>query len=567
MAIPSQYRRQIYIGGRYLEDRELNTLQTFYLSAEEQGLGAVYREGATFNVSVDITGTTVTLFPTDNTLPMLVFLDGRFEPFTADPLSYASDVTPGTYSIYANYEIAIISAGPLDDTHDPTLIDTLTGAATAEAGQLNIFISVLDTSSTPLDPTTQVEVNTYPIIMFNILVDGLGNLTVGYLDNVNAQALASEFVSGLVSTTTGNPVVVATDDPRNIDARDPLDGSVVNDSIAELVPSGTNGDGSPITPVTGGPGLSSDNLIYSTMSTTVTWVIDNIKSGISSILATLASHIGVPLGSGATHPMPTALQVGAAPLSHVGQPLDLSTSHPPLIQTSSDAWEVVTTGSNPNNFAFDARIGSAIQAGITHGGDIYSLLANNITATPANMSFYSGPLGKLSNIALLLSQLAAQPLVSLVGYATIAYVDTTEASILAASEAYTNGLHYPMQERLFLGYFTNGQKVDAVTLATSYVSPITGYQYHQSDVQFYECELVSTRAPVSTIINGNGRVDPGQSNTNSAGHNYWLWWTQSNVNESTQTVFLEQGYIFNGDQSELDFYSGYCKVFVTVARA
>src|SRR5208283_1697139 len=212
MAIPSQYRRLIFIGGRYLEDREVNQIQQFYLNAEEQGAGAVYREGSTFNVGVQIGSTkvtseaatvsgssTVTLYPIDPSMPMLVFLDGRFEPFTASPLDYSSYTSAGAYPIYVDYEIAIISAGPSDDTHDPALIDTLTGAPTAEAGQLNIQVNTPATTTYTgaLNDTTQVEKNTTPIIPFNIVRNGDTTLSVLFPDNVNAQALANEYVSGL----------------------------------------------------------------------------------------------------------------------------------------------------------------------------------------------------------------------------------------------------------------------------------------------------------------------------------------------------------------------------------
>ena len=590
MAIPAQYRRFIFIGGRYLEDREMNTLQSFYLNAEEQGEGSIYREGATFNVVPIVTGNTVTLTPINDTLPMLAFVDGRFEPFTSgigsdgntwscfNPLDFTADSSPGTYSIYLNYEIAIISAGPSGPTNDPTLVDTLTSAPTAEAGQLNMNITLVDNSSTPLNNTTQVEKNTIPIVLFNIVRSGGGSLSVSYLDNVFAQSQATEYVSGLVKTTTGNPVVIAEDDPSVTNARDPVAGSVVNASIATLVPGGTNPNGSPITPVTSGPGLSSDNIIYSTLSTTLTWVLGALFGWIgntsllgtgnlmSSIIATLVAHVGVPLGSNATHPMPTAAQVGAAPLSHVGQNLDLSTSHPPVIQTDTDAWTVIDTGADPSAYAFQTRNGSTVKGGILHSGDVYSGPANAITSVPAIGGFYSGPLGLMSNIALLLSQLASVPAVNLAPYATISYVDTTEASILGTAEAFTTSLHYPMQERLFLGYFTHGAAVDAATLTPAFLSPISGYQYTQSNVQFYECELIATRSPQTPFTNGQS-TDPGQSGSNPLGHNYWLWWTQSNVNANTLQVYLTQGYILNSDQSETDVNAGYCKVFVTVKRA
>ena len=507
MAIPSQYRRQIFIGGRYLEDRDLNSLQTYILNAEEQGLGAVYREGALFNTSISLSGNTVTLFPT-TTGDMLVFLDGRFEPFTAGPLDFSGLISDGAYPAYANYEIAIISAGPSDDTHDPALIDTLSGSPTANAGQLNISISTVDTSSTPVNTDTQLEKNTVPIVLFNVINTG-GTLSLQQLDNINTQALAAESVSGLVRTTTGNPLVVADDDPRNNNARNPIDSSVVNSSVADIVPGGTNTDGSPITPVTSGPGISSDKIIHSTLSTTVTWIIDAIRTWIgdytklstgnlsASIISTLWNHVGVSLGSGATHPMPTASDVGAAPLSHVGQALDLSTSHPPLIQTDTDAWEVLdTVNADPTAYAFDVRTGATIKGGITHGGDTYCGPANSIVATPAVGGYYAGPLGKLSNIALLLAQVAATPIVSLVGYATIAYVDAQITSCLAAAGAYTDSKHYPMQERLFLGYFTSGQRVDRTNLgAGAYTSSITGFVYGPSNVQYYEIERVSSRDP------------------------------------------------------------------------
>ena len=48
---PTKYRRGYYIGGRYLEPTELNKQQEISLLADKQGVGALFRTGATLNVT------------------------------------------------------------------------------------------------------------------------------------------------------------------------------------------------------------------------------------------------------------------------------------------------------------------------------------------------------------------------------------------------------------------------------------------------------------------------------------------------------------------------------------
>ena len=60
-----------------------------------------------------------------------------------------------------------------------------------------------------------------------------------------------------------------------------------------------------------------------------------LLAGVSNLWDSFDSHYTAVLGLSNTHPVPTAAQIGAAPISHVGQVLGLVTSHPPVVVTQS----------------------------------------------------------------------------------------------------------------------------------------------------------------------------------------------------------------------------------------
>lgn len=98
MALPdkSRYRRVEYIGARILQARELNKMQRIVRHLDDTGASAsfqdnaVYRQGATLNVTVGIVNKDVTLSATDPAKPMLVFVGRTTVPALAGHLAAAA---------------------------------------------------------------------------------------------------------------------------------------------------------------------------------------------------------------------------------------------------------------------------------------------------------------------------------------------------------------------------------------------------------------------------------------------------------------------------------------------
>jgi hypothetical protein len=144
----SRYRFVNFIGGRILQAREMDKLQDITRGVDDSNvltafdLDAVYREGATLNVTPVITaGTkTVTLTPTDPTKPMLVFVRGRWETLRAAEAP-AITLLIGQTQLYLNWQLRKVTSA-----EDAQLIDISTGEATAEMGELDLAVSATDDS-------------------------------------------------------------------------------------------------------------------------------------------------------------------------------------------------------------------------------------------------------------------------------------------------------------------------------------------------------------------------------------------------------------------------------------
>lgn len=165
----------------------------------------------------------------------------------------------------------------------------------------------------------------------------------------------------------------------------------------------------PATPNQGG--IFTDNIIYTTLKEKLTTFLDSVNTAVENTLIALTNHIGKALGSPATHPFPTALQVGAAPASHVGQVLGLGTSHPAQVNSDHAGFVVLRNPANPPNptdYAYSLTDGTNVLAGILHTGDAYTQLSNVANAQGGNGSggtaTYTGNLGLMSLIANVLAE-------------------------------------------------------------------------------------------------------------------------------------------------------------------
>jgi hypothetical protein len=408
----TRYREYDFIGGRILEAREMSAIQNISAGRDSGGnvlvrdLNALYREGATLNIKTVVTAgtTTVTLAAVDSSRPMEIFIRGRWEPITgADIPTLNLATTPWT--MFLNWNLTIV-----DSTQDASLIDPGTAEPTANVGQLVISISATDTSGTSL-PGTQLTKNTSPIPLFVFAASG-STLQLVPADNANPEALGSNVHAGLVkiSTSTGQGVALANDDPRAADARNPLNGSVVDASCR--VPSatgGTNTDGSQTYDLTlDAGGISAAKIIWVDFKERLSDVLSGMKASVASITTAFANHVGSALGQSFTHPMPTAYQVGAAPLSHITLPLGVIGSHPATTTTDSGGYRmnrVSSGGGTPGDPAYGVFDGAgAPLARMEHSGNIWAMLPSLQIANPGGPHSVSGSLGDMNSIAAVLAE-------------------------------------------------------------------------------------------------------------------------------------------------------------------
>lgn len=456
----TRYRQIEFLGARILQAREMNDLQDIAqgfgfddVTPSSYLLSSVFRQGATYNINIGISNKTISLSAIDNTVPMLVFVRDRWEAIKLAEIGSPLTLSPSgplQTNLYLNWEIHIRTS-----SDDPDLIDSVTSEPTANMGELVLSLSLVDTSGVSLSGS-QLSKNTSPIVVYNFTHTPT-SLSQNYIDNVLPQALANNQTSGLVKTTTSTPIVVSTDDPRMSNSRAAADGSVHDSTVRTPVPAGgTNADGSPTYNLgVDIGGINATKLIWLGGTQLVSDALAYIKSIATSITNRYNAHEGVALGQPNTHPIPTAAQVGATPLSHVGLPLGLATSHPPVVNVDSGGFQVNRSAGpygNGSDPAYGVFISGYPIAMISHGGEVLSTPAGLFTANPlvesGDIGLASGTLQYMSMIARVLAQhvnktshknphgLAPGD----IGAATTGYVDSAIANVLAAAENYTNSV-------------------------------------------------------------------------------------------------------------------------------
>lgn len=456
----TRYRVVDFVGGRILEAREMNILQDISQGVSTTGATtsyeqtAIYRQGALLNATIAISGSVVTISPTDNTQPVLVFVRDRWEAFTTSELT-STTITGSVGFVYLNWQLVLVTS-----IDDPTLIDGDTGQPTANMGQLVLEISATDDSARAV-AATELAKNTITIQLARFALLG-GTYLQTNLDNLNARSYANAKTGGMTKLTTNTSagIAVADDDPRMSDARAPIAQSVVDASVrTPTVQSGTNADGTPVYDLTvDAGGINATKIVLQAGKQVLSDAYAWLKNSFTSLLGRYNNHEGVILGLSNTHPFPTPAQVGAAPKSHIGLPLNLSTSHPATVNQSSGGF-VVNRISNPDGSfssiggdpAYGVYQGANNIASLNHNGDIFSALANTVVASPGGGPInYSGSLGYLSWIATVLADHVNQnshanphgiTLADLGGAGVSqSYVDGQDAAVLAAAKSYANSI-------------------------------------------------------------------------------------------------------------------------------
>ena len=226
----TKYRQVKFIGGKILQDRELNLLEDLEKDLPAKGkynLGALFPEGATLNVQPVVSGNTVTLARIENDHAMLVLVNGCFEEFTAAPVVFSAKPDKTQDRIYANYVIWRVSgdSNAQDVLYDPALVDADTQEPAAEMGQIQVYSGSDD--SGPVDASLMFARNTVALPMFTFEWDAAGTLNWVGATTARPQALAGGKKAGMVKLSTATSTTAAADDdPRLNDTRVPTDATV-----------------------------------------------------------------------------------------------------------------------------------------------------------------------------------------------------------------------------------------------------------------------------------------------------------------------------------------------------
>jgi hypothetical protein len=341
----TKYREVEFIGGRILQDRELQLFEDLERDAPTKGkyeLGALFDTGAPLNVNAQIVGGTIRLLPVDTSKPMMVFVRGAFEAFTstdAPAMVFTPQAAGVVNQLFLNYVVWRVTEDGAGGTtlEDPSLIDSGTGEATAEMGQLQVVIGADDHTS--LDTGVMFDCNSVPVPMFSFTWQIDGSLQLTGITGFGGQAQASTMAPGVVKLSTAtSKTAVSIDDPSVTNARAPLAASVTTASVKPIPsasPSTTtvsfldqNGNTSTTTlaavqtaSTSGGIGAAAS--FYETWTCTVHDAIGFIWSKVVAAYAvlrslgdritalenapvvSLAGHINQPLGPG-VHPAVSA---------------------------------------------------------------------------------------------------------------------------------------------------------------------------------------------------------------------------------------------------------------------
>lgn len=116
-------------------------------------------------------------------------------------------------------------------------------------------------------------------------------------------------------------------------------------------------------------------------------------------------------------------------------------------------------------------------------------------------------------------------------------------------------------ERLFIGFFTHGGAASVANFSSRFISPVDGYHYSQSEVQ-YDWLLYCTRTAGAGFVQGQ-QEPPGMSSGNSgAGQHYWM---RFNLNDATGAVECNVSYRTT-DGTETQTNDGILKVYAVCQR-
>ena len=191
-----------FVPNRILKAQELELAEQLQTAMDQYGIGSVYRDGGTLNVQVTITGDNISLGPKDGSLPMFVFLAGRFETLSPAAFSFAGIPAP---KIYLNYSLLKVTYNDAGTINDATLIDSGTNEKVAELGQLSFALEDVDKSidaGFALNAATEFAKNSHAILVYEFTRNVGGALVLSdTYERVKTAALGASDNAGMVRVT------------------------------------------------------------------------------------------------------------------------------------------------------------------------------------------------------------------------------------------------------------------------------------------------------------------------------------------------------------------------------
>lgn len=232
---PSLYRFIDFIGGNILDASNVSLLQTELGRLGLQGLGQLYNQGTLLNAIFNITGSSIVFTKANSSFHVFAFINGQFEDLGSTiSISGIQPVAGSNNLLYLNWSWDIKTSAD-----DSTFVDGVTAEPTIEAGQLSIDVSWTDTSGVPINLGTQFGKNTSPIIIAHFDMSG-SPVVATYINGVAPYADGNPNQAGFVRLTDNSGLAPGNTDSRLSDQRTPLDLSVTDTKVKNLISSGFN---------------------------------------------------------------------------------------------------------------------------------------------------------------------------------------------------------------------------------------------------------------------------------------------------------------------------------------
>lgn len=375
------YRKVEFIGGRILQARELNDLQTSEAARRQDTLSSIFRNGAAFNLDAAIVGNGVTLRRKSATERLAIVLNASCESLDETTVLLPAPKASGVDILYAHWVLWRVTPDGLHNgtpgcLTDSSLIDAATNEKAAERAQFQMVLSFdASLSAEALDPVRMLAKSTAPVPVLEIVWDD-ATPSVAYYDPFLSTLAATDQTAGVarMSTPTSN-VAVADDDPR-------LGAGIAPESIktsmvsrAEETGGTTTIQSAEIKTGVADTGIDCDRLWYAPLKAKVSDVLTYLASRAAALATMLDDHAN-RLTVLENRPAPNSSALDGHIGSALGKNAGGGFSHKPLVVDMLGGYEMVGSGST-STFAYMVRLpDGTLVGGVTHAGDFVLVNAN-----------------------------------------------------------------------------------------------------------------------------------------------------------------------------------------------